>query len=115
MWQVGAKLYIEKGIERWCSSQSCAGGQTSGIQEPIQPKVAPASAQQQAPAPTGVEGYMHESQVHDALWKMAGQKVAAVDHSDILDDRDRVRSKHILHQSIYYGLVAIHTGKSPKR
>ena len=110
MWQVDDKLYIEKGVDRWCSSQSCAGGQSSGLQEPKQ-----AAPQPQTTNAVGVEAYIHESQVHDALWKMAGQKVAAVDHSDILDDRDRVRSKHILHQSIYYGLIAIHTGKPPKR
>ena len=65
--------------------------------------------------PTSVEGYIHESQVHDALWKMAGQKANAVDFSGFVDDRERVKSKHILTQTFYYGLVAIHTGKAPKR
>ena len=46
---------------------------------------------------------------------MAGQKANAVDFSVFVDDRERVKSKHILTQTFYYGLVAIHTGKAPKR
>ena len=111
-WESGAKIYVENGVDRWCASQACAkGGQT---QEQLQPKPAPVPAQA-APTNVGLADFEHESRVHDALWKMATQKAEAVDFSAFIDDRERIKSKHILTQTFYYGLVAIHTGKAPKR
>ena len=112
MWKVDDKLYIEKGVDRWCSSQSCAAGNAAGVQAPQQ--AAPQAPNQAAPASTG-DKFAQTSATHDKLWDMAGRKIEPVDFSTFVDDRERNKSRHILRQTFYYGLISIHTGNSPKR
>ena len=117
-WEVDDKIYVEKGIDRWCASKACAVGDATGTPEPIQPKAIPASAQPQAvaaPAHGDSDSFARTSATHDRLWEMAGRKIEPVDFSTFVDDRERNKSRHILRQTFYYGLISIHTGNPPKR
>ena len=118
MWKVDDKLYIEKGVDRWCSSQSCAAGKASGLQEPKQNAPQPKARVQDSVEPTAHgdgDSFARTSATHDRLWEMAGRKVEPVDFSAFVDDRERTKSRHILRQTFYYGLISIHTGNPPKR
>ena len=87
MWKVDDKLYIEKGVDRWCSSQSCATGNAAGVLEPQQAAPQAPSQATAEPASTG-DKFAQTSATHDKLWEMAGRKIESVDFSTFVDDRE---------------------------